>query len=90
MHTFIGLFDLGQPVLFLTASLLAAPEPLREVRRGTVVQPDYGGYSVYFVSYLALTRREGETSQQWQGAHRAEETGRSVGGDCERQVLGVG
>ncbi|MQM12486.1 hypothetical protein Taro_045403 [Colocasia esculenta] len=27
---------------FLTASLFAAPEPLREARRGTVVRPDYG------------------------------------------------
>ncbi|MQM13660.1 hypothetical protein Taro_046586 [Colocasia esculenta] len=34
----------GQPVLFLTASLFAAPEPPREDRRGTVVRPDYGGY----------------------------------------------
>ncbi|MQM20844.1 hypothetical protein Taro_053872 [Colocasia esculenta] len=29
---------------FLTASLIAAPEPLREARRGTVVGPDCGGY----------------------------------------------
>ncbi|MQL72566.1 hypothetical protein Taro_004899 [Colocasia esculenta] len=28
-------------------------------RRGTVVRPDYGGYCVYIVSYLALTRHEG-------------------------------
>ncbi|MQL92744.1 hypothetical protein Taro_025374 [Colocasia esculenta] len=28
----------------LTASLFAAPEPLREARRGTVVWPDYDGY----------------------------------------------
>ncbi|MQL81961.1 hypothetical protein Taro_014424 [Colocasia esculenta] len=47
-----------QPVLFLTTSLLAAPEPLGEVRCGIVVRPDYDGYCVYFVSYLALTRRE--------------------------------
>ncbi|MQL76465.1 hypothetical protein Taro_008844, partial [Colocasia esculenta] len=70
---------IGQPVLFLTASLLAAPELLGEVRRETVLRPDYDGYCVYFVSYLALTRREGqdsgETSQQRQGALRAEETG---------------
>ncbi|MQL70376.1 hypothetical protein Taro_002707, partial [Colocasia esculenta] len=45
---------------FLIASLFAALEPLREARRGTVVRPDYGG----------------ETSQQRQGARRAEETGR--------------
>ncbi|MQM21217.1 hypothetical protein Taro_054252 [Colocasia esculenta] len=45
--------------LFLTVSLFVAPEPLREARRGTVVWPDYGG----------------ETSQQWQGARRAEEVG---------------
>ncbi|MQM00531.1 hypothetical protein Taro_033263 [Colocasia esculenta] len=32
----------GQPVLLLTASLLTAPEPFGEVRRGTVVRPDYG------------------------------------------------
>ncbi|MQM14370.1 hypothetical protein Taro_047300 [Colocasia esculenta] len=32
----------GQSVLFLTASLLVAPEPLGEARRGTVVRPDYG------------------------------------------------
>ncbi|MQM12920.1 hypothetical protein Taro_045841 [Colocasia esculenta] len=66
-------------------------------RHGTVVWPDYGGYCV---SYLALTRREGETSQQRQGARRAEETRRyilypfrvsgSVGGDRENRVLGVG
>ncbi|MQL77418.1 hypothetical protein Taro_009821 [Colocasia esculenta] len=30
------------PSPFLTASLIAAPEPLREARRGTVVWPDYG------------------------------------------------
>ncbi|MQM12908.1 hypothetical protein Taro_045828 [Colocasia esculenta] len=29
---------------FLTASLFVALEPLREARRGTVVQPDYGSY----------------------------------------------
>ncbi|MQL97165.1 hypothetical protein Taro_029853 [Colocasia esculenta] len=29
---------------FLTASLFAAPELLREARRGTIVRPDYGGY----------------------------------------------
>ncbi|MQM09207.1 hypothetical protein Taro_042076 [Colocasia esculenta] len=46
---------------FLTASLFAAQEPLREARRGTVVRPDF----------------DGETSQQQrQGARRAEETGR--------------
>ncbi|MQL99600.1 hypothetical protein Taro_032318 [Colocasia esculenta] len=50
----------GQPVLLLTASLLTAPEPFGEVRRGTVVWPDYGG----------------ETSQQRQGARRAKEMGR--------------
>ncbi|MQM11523.1 hypothetical protein Taro_044431 [Colocasia esculenta] len=33
-----------RPVLLLTASLLTAPEPFGEVRRGTVVRPDYGGY----------------------------------------------
>ncbi|MQM13848.1 hypothetical protein Taro_046775 [Colocasia esculenta] len=45
---------------FLTASLFVAPKPLREVKRGTVVRPDY----------------DGETSQQRQGARWAEETGR--------------
>ncbi|MQL82631.1 hypothetical protein Taro_015107 [Colocasia esculenta] len=44
---------------FLTASLFVAPEPPREARRGTVVRPDY----------------DGETSQQRQGARRAEEMG---------------
>ncbi|MQL93285.1 hypothetical protein Taro_025931 [Colocasia esculenta] len=34
----------GQPVLLLTASLLTAPELFGEVRSGTVVRPDYGGY----------------------------------------------
>ncbi|MQL76726.1 hypothetical protein Taro_009119 [Colocasia esculenta] len=34
----------GQPVLLLIASLLMAPEPFGEVRRGTVVRPDYGDY----------------------------------------------
>ncbi|MQL72483.1 hypothetical protein Taro_004829, partial [Colocasia esculenta] len=53
----------GQSVLLLTASLFVAPEPPREVRHGTVVWPDYGG----------------ETSQQRQGAHRAEKTGSSSG-----------
>ncbi|MQM14786.1 hypothetical protein Taro_047721 [Colocasia esculenta] len=48
---------------FLTASIIAAPELLREAGRGTVVRPDYGG----------------ETSQQRQGACRAEETGRPSG-----------
>ncbi|MQM14422.1 hypothetical protein Taro_047353 [Colocasia esculenta] len=33
---------------------------------------------VYFVSYLALTRREGEASQQRQGARQAEEMGAVV------------
>ncbi|MQM19554.1 hypothetical protein Taro_052560 [Colocasia esculenta] len=33
----------GQSVLLLTASLLVAPEPLGEARRGIVVRPDYGG-----------------------------------------------
>ncbi|MQL81857.1 hypothetical protein Taro_014328 [Colocasia esculenta] len=32
----------GQPVLFLTPSLLVAPEPHGEARHGTIVQPDYG------------------------------------------------
>ncbi|MQL98090.1 hypothetical protein Taro_030793 [Colocasia esculenta] len=45
---------------FLVVSLFAAPEPPREARHGTVVWPNYGD----------------ETSQQWQGARRAEETGR--------------
>ncbi|MQM05792.1 hypothetical protein Taro_038608, partial [Colocasia esculenta] len=33
----------GQSVLLLTTSLLVAPEPLGEARRGTVVWLDYGG-----------------------------------------------
>ncbi|MQL68166.1 hypothetical protein Taro_000493 [Colocasia esculenta] len=38
-----------QSVLLLTTSLFAAPEPLGEARRGTIVRPDYGGYCVYFM-----------------------------------------
>ncbi|MQL94299.1 hypothetical protein Taro_026949 [Colocasia esculenta] len=50
----------GQPVLFLTASLFVALEPLREARRGTVVRPDYGGYScITCVPAATLTRRGG-------------------------------
>ncbi|MQL88544.1 hypothetical protein Taro_021099 [Colocasia esculenta] len=55
----------GQPVLFLTASLLVAPEPLGEVRLLNSGRVRVG-----------RRRRGGETSQQWQGARRAEETGR--------------
>ncbi|MQL94281.1 hypothetical protein Taro_026931 [Colocasia esculenta] len=65
-RTFRGLLPgADQLVLVLTASLLVAPEPLGEARRGTVVRPDYGGYC--------------ETSQQRQGARWAEETGRPFG-----------
>ncbi|MQM18940.1 hypothetical protein Taro_051940 [Colocasia esculenta] len=57
----------------LTASLFAASELLIEAKRGTVVLPNYGSYCGLLVSYLALARHE--TSQQRQGARRAEETG---------------
>ncbi|MQL93507.1 hypothetical protein Taro_026152 [Colocasia esculenta] len=62
-----------------------ASEPLGEVRRGTIVRRDYGGYcGVLCVlprsddtwgSGPGLRIRR-ETSQQRQGARRAEETGR--------------
>ncbi|MQL83848.1 hypothetical protein Taro_016338 [Colocasia esculenta] len=137
-HTLCRLLT-GQPVLLLTASLLTAPEPFGEVRRGTVVRPDYGGYCCVpcvlprsdemqgpgprsrirrlwthltaesppsvFTSRVVVTtsshtefptestfrtvsllssgrvrvgrrRRGGESSQQRQGARRAQETGR--------------
>ncbi|MQL82339.1 hypothetical protein Taro_014823 [Colocasia esculenta] len=75
----------GQPVLLLTASLLTAPEPFGEVRRRTVVRPDYGGYCccTCVLPRSDETRGSGprsrirrESSQQRQGARRAEETGR--------------
>ncbi|MQL73277.1 hypothetical protein Taro_005634 [Colocasia esculenta] len=48
-----------QPVLFLTASLFVAPEPLGDVRSGTVVRPDYGSYyCVLCVPAPTLTRVE--------------------------------
>ncbi|MQL76368.1 hypothetical protein Taro_008763 [Colocasia esculenta] len=60
---------------FLTASLFAAPEPLREARHGTVVRPDYGVAAGRAPG--GGDRAVGETSQQRQGGHRAEETGRT-------------
>ncbi|MQM21460.1 hypothetical protein Taro_054501 [Colocasia esculenta] len=66
----------GQPVLFLIASLFVAPEPPREATRGTVVWPDYGGYCcVLCAPASTLTRRGGETSQQRKGVCRTESVG---------------
>ncbi|MQM08691.1 hypothetical protein Taro_041549 [Colocasia esculenta] len=63
-------------------SCFSLPHSLRP--RNRLERSSVGPYSgqtmvatvVDFVSCLALTRREGETSQQRQGARRAEEKGR--------------
>ncbi|MQL72974.1 hypothetical protein Taro_005327 [Colocasia esculenta] len=63
-------------------SFFSLPRSLRP--RNRLERPGLGPQSgqttavtvVVLVSYLALTRREGESSQQRQGARRAEETGR--------------
>ncbi|MQM18691.1 hypothetical protein Taro_051686 [Colocasia esculenta] len=75
----------GQSVLLLTTSLFVAPEPPREARRGTIVRPDYGGYCCVLCVLPPLTRCGGETSQQRQGTHRAEE----MGGETSQQRQGT-
>ncbi|MQL85441.1 hypothetical protein Taro_017963 [Colocasia esculenta] len=75
-----------QSVIFLTGSLFVALEPPREVRRGTVVQPDYDSHCCVTLCSFPHSdemwrfgpgsRIRRETSQQWQGARRVDEAGR--------------
>ncbi|MQL70134.1 hypothetical protein Taro_002461 [Colocasia esculenta] len=84
------LLGAGQQVLFLTASLLAAPEPFGEVRTrvegktspcGGHDEQSYGvSNRIVFpyhasCSFASTLPFVGETSQQCQGARRVEETG---------------
>ncbi|MQM02431.1 hypothetical protein Taro_035196, partial [Colocasia esculenta] len=82
----------GQLVLLLTASLFVAPKPPREVRHGTVKLPNSSRVRVRRSRWGSCRCSR---SQQWDSPFLQLyftlghfEISRSMGGDCENQVLG--